>query len=63
MDGHAKKCVERFCELAKKPTQQLYKVSTPCIDEHQVKEAEMKSVGELSYMLSNCSVMVILGTY
>ena len=33
-DGHAKKCVERYCELANKTTQQLYKVSTPCIDDH-----------------------------
>ena len=34
MVGHAKKCVERYCELANKTTQQLYKykVSTPCID-------------------------------
>ena len=33
MAGHAKKCVERFCELANKTTQQLHKVSTPCIDD------------------------------
>ena len=26
MEGHAKKCVERYCELANKTTQQLYKV-------------------------------------
>ena len=31
MEGHAKKCVERYCDLANKTTQQLYKVSTPCI--------------------------------
>ena len=36
MVGHAKKCVERYCELANKTTQQLYKVSTPCIDDHDV---------------------------
>ena len=47
-EGHAKKCVERYCELANKTTQQLYKVSTPCIDDHHFKEEEMKSVGELS---------------
>ena len=37
-------------------TQQLYKVSTPCIDDHHFsKEENMKSVGELSQgMLSNC---------
>ena len=52
MAGHAKKCVERYCELANKTTQQLYKVSTPCIDDHHFKEEEMKSVGELSQVCS-----------
>ena len=46
MEGHAKKCVEGCCELAYRTTQQLYKVSTPCIDDHRFKE-EMKSVWEL----------------
>ena len=50
--GHAKKCVERYCELANKTTQQLYKVSTPCIDDHHFKGKEMKSVGELSRVYS-----------
>ena len=54
--GHAKKCVERYCELANKSTQQLYKISTPCIDDHHFKEEEMKSVGELSQV---CSQMVL----
>ena len=46
MAGHAKKCVERSCELANKMTQHLYKVSTPCIDDHHFKEEEeMKSGG------------------
>ena len=44
MEGHAKKCVERYCELANKTTQQLNKVSTPCIDDHHFKEEEMKSM-------------------
>ena len=52
MEGHAKKCVERYCELANKTTQQLYKVSTPCIDDHHFKEEELKSVGELSNVCS-----------
>ena len=52
MAGHAKKCVERYCELANKTTQQLYKVSAPCIDDHHFKEEEMKSVGELSKICS-----------
>ena len=48
MEGHAKKCVERHCELANKTTQQLYKISTPCLYDHHFKEEELKSVGELS---------------
>ena len=48
MEGHAKKCVERYCESANKTTQLLYKVSTPCTDDHHFKEEELKSVGELS---------------
>ena len=51
-EGHAKKCVERYCELANKTTQQLYKVSTPCIDDHHFKEEELNSVGELSKVCS-----------
>ena len=38
MVGHAKECAERYCEWANKTTQQLYKVSTPCIDDHHFKE-------------------------
>ena len=56
MEGHAKKCAERYCELANKTTQRLYKVSTPCIDDHHFKEEEMKSVGELSQV---CSQIVL----
>ena len=56
MAGHAKKCVERYRELANKTTQQLYKVSTPCIDDHHFKEEETKSVGELS---NTCSQIVV----
>ena len=52
MEGHAKKWVERYCELSNKTTQQLYKVSTLCIDDHHFKEEELKSVGELSQVCS-----------
>ena len=52
MEGHAKKCVERVCELANRTTQQLYKVSAPRIDDHHVKEEELKSVGDLSKVSS-----------
>ena len=60
MDGHVKKCVERYCELANKTTQQHYKVSTPCIDDHHFKEEELKSVGQLSKV---CSQIVLKWLY
>ena len=60
MEGDAKKWVERYCELANKTTRQLYKVSTPCIDDHHFKEEEMKSVGELSLV---CSQIVLKCLY
>ena len=60
MAGHAKKCVERYCELANKTTQQLYKVTTPCIDDHHSKEEELKSVGEMSKV---CSQIVLKCLY
>ena len=40
MESHAKKCVERYCELANRTTQQLHKVPTPGIDDHQFKEEQ-----------------------
>ena len=56
MEGHAKKCAERFCELANKTTQQFFKVATPCIDDHQLKEEEIGSVGQLVVhsLLTHC---------
>ena len=50
--------------LANKTTQHLYKVSTPCIDDHHFKEEELKCVGGLSKVCSQIvSEMLILGTY
>ena len=60
MEGHAKKCVERFCVLADKTTQQFYKLSASCIDDHHFEEEEMKSVGELSNV---CSQIVLKCLY
>ena len=34
MESHAKTCVERYCELANKTTEQFFKVATPCTDDH-----------------------------
>ena len=54
LEGHAKKLVERYCELADKTTEQLYKVATPCMDDHQCKEEN--GVGELPTV---CSQIVL----
>ena len=62
MEGHAKKCVERYCEMANKTTQQFFKNATPCIDDHQFKEEEIGSAGELTKVSSqNCSDMLVFG--
>ena len=60
MEGHAKKCVERYCELANKTSQQLHAVATPWIDDHQFKGEEMGSVRELSKV---CSQIVLKSPY
>ena len=60
MEGHAKNCVGRYCELANKTTEQLYKVATPCLDDHHFEEEENGSVGELSTV---CSQIVLKSLY
>ena len=52
--------MERYFELTNKTTQQLYKVSTPCIDDHHFKEEELKPVGELP---KACSQVVLKCLY
>ena len=48
MVGRARKCVERYCELAHKKVEQPHKVSSLCLDDHQFKQEELESVGALS---------------
>ena len=49
MEGHAKKCVERYCEI-----------TTQCMDDHQLTEEEHGPVGELSTV---CSQIVLKCLY
>ena len=63
MEGRAKKCVERYCELANKSTQQLYKVSTPCIDDHHLQRKIEICRRTVTSMLSNCSEMFFLARF
>ena len=60
MEGRAQKCFERCCELANKKGEQLYKVSSPCLDDHHFKKEELESVGELSKV---CSQIVLKCLY
>ena len=60
MEGHAMKCVERYCELANKTTQQLLRVATLCLDDHDIKGEKLTSVGELSEV---CSKIVLICLY
>ena len=54
MEGHARKCVERQCELVKKKkTEQLCKVSCPCLDDHQIQKEELENKCELSEVCSH----------
>ena len=48
MEGHARKCVEQYCVSANKKTEQLFKVSHPCLDVHQIKKEELENKGDLS---------------
>ena len=50
----------RCCELANKKVEQFYKVSSPCLDDHQFKQEELESVGELSEV---CSQIVLKCLY
>ena len=61
MEGHAKKCVERYCELADSLLNSSTKyLHHACIDDHHFKEEEMKSVGEFSQV---CSQIVLKCLY
>ena len=56
VEGYAKKCVERYCELANRKIEQLFKVSTPCLDDLNLQKEELETVGELSKV---CSEIVL----
>ena len=48
MEGHAEKCVERYCALARKDVSSLQQVATPCIDDHLVPPEDHETTRELS---------------
>ena len=46
---HVKKCGKIF---ANRTSEQLYEVSSPCLDDHHFKREELETVGELSKVCS-----------
>ena len=44
IEDHVKNCVEQYDELANKTIQQLYKISTPCIDVHHFKKKRIEII-------------------
>ena len=65
MEGHARKWVERYCEVANKKTEQLYKVSHPYLDDRQIKKEELENKGELpevcSHIVFKCLYLARIG--
>ena len=64
MDGHAKKCVERYCELAKKTTQQLYSSHNAMPRRPSIQRRGKWICWRIvKSMLSNGHEMFVLGTH
>ena len=64
MEGHAKKCVERYYELANKTTQQLFSSFNSMHWRPSFQRGRIEIRGRIvKRMLSNCSEMLKLGTY
>ena len=60
MEGHARTCVEGHCEPANIEVEQVYKVSSPCLDDHNFKKEELETVRERSNV---CSQIVLKCLY
>ena len=65
MEGRAKKCVERYWELANKTTQPFFQGATPCMGDHQFREEEIGLFWELptvcSQMFLKCLYLARIG--
>ena len=56
----------KILRTGERRTQQLHKVATPCVDDHQLKQEEIGSIGELSKVCSQivlkCLYLARIGT-
>ena len=48
-----RRSARRKCELASKTIEQLVSASTPCVNDHQFKDEELETVGELPKVCSH----------
>ena len=62
MEGHAEKFVERYCDFAKKKTNEsfLQQVANPCIDDHLIPLEYYETARELSAI---CAQIVLKCLY
>ncbi len=54
MTGHARQCIERYCELADVDECTLKEVLTPCIDDHQLSPEDFQTKGKLHKEAARC---------
>ena len=60
MEGHAEKCVERYCELARKDVSPLQEVASPCKDDHQIPPEGQEQIREFTVV---CAQIVMKCLY
>ena len=63
MEGHAKKCVERYCELANKTTQQLQSHNSIASMTINAKNKNWDLLENCQSMLSNCHQVLVFCTH
>ena len=56
IEGHAQKCVVRYCHLTHKTVDKLHKVPTLRLDDHQVKPGDLKIVKVFSEICSQIAL-------
>ena len=52
-----------YCDVANTSIEQVYKVSTPCLDDHQFTKEESETAGELSNKFTSRPEMLIFSTH
>ena len=59
MQGHARKCVSKYCELADVTPESLKQVATPNIDDNQLLPHEFEEKGKLSTIAARIVLTVL----